>query len=161
MGPPARGRYRRERIDAVGASAARPAPGVLEAIADADVIVFPPSNPVVSIGTILQVPGIREALTRRRAPSSAFHRSSAARPCAAWPMPASTAIGVETTAAPSPSTTAPALLDGWLVDDVDAGSMEPPLDGIAVRSRPLLMVDLDATAAIARGVLDLAADLRA
>ena len=53
------------------------------------------------------------------------------------------------------------LLDGWLVDDVDAASMQPPLDGIEVRSRPLLMVDLDATAAIARSVLDLAADLRA
>ncbi|HEY3477859.1 MAG TPA: 2-phospho-L-lactate transferase, partial [Streptomyces sp.] len=46
----------------VGAEAAKPAPGVLEAITAADVIVFPPSNPVVSIGTILAVPGVREAI---------------------------------------------------------------------------------------------------
>ena len=48
----------------VGADQAKPAPGVLEAIAAADVILFPPSNPVVSIGTILAVPGIREAHRR-------------------------------------------------------------------------------------------------
>ena len=45
-----------------GAAQARPAPGVLEAIAAADVVLFPPSNPVVSIGTILAVPGIAEAV---------------------------------------------------------------------------------------------------
>jgi LPPG:FO 2-phospho-L-lactate transferase len=71
-----------------------------------------------------------------------------------------TAIGVATTARAVAEHYGPALLDGWLVDDVDADSLVPPLDGIAVRSRPLLMVDLDATAAIARSVLDLAADLR-
>ncbi len=51
------------------------------------------------------------------------------------------------------------MLDGWLVDDVDAASMVPPVDGIVMRSRPLLMTDIDATAAIARAVLELAADL--
>lgn len=54
------------RIDFDGLAVARPAPGVLEAIARADVIVIAPSSPVVSIGTILGVPGIREALTARR-----------------------------------------------------------------------------------------------
>ena len=49
-----------------GASAARPAPGVLEAIADADRIVICPSNPLVSIGPILAIPGIRDALITRR-----------------------------------------------------------------------------------------------
>ncbi|MCZ7530419.1 MAG: 2-phospho-L-lactate transferase [Acidimicrobiia bacterium] len=49
-----------------GAAAARPAPGVLEAIAQADSIVVCPSNPVISIGPILAVPGIRNALTERR-----------------------------------------------------------------------------------------------
>lgn len=46
----------------VGAEQAKPAPGVLEAIGEADVVLFPPSNPVVSVGTILAVPGIREAI---------------------------------------------------------------------------------------------------
>jgi LPPG:FO 2-phospho-L-lactate transferase len=49
-----------------GAEIASPAPGVLERIAEADVIVIAPSNPLVSIGPILAVPGVRAALTARR-----------------------------------------------------------------------------------------------
>src|SRR5207302_7406225 len=58
-------RSHRDEVDAVryeGAEAARPAPGVLEAIDGADMILLAPSNPYVSIGPILAVPGIREAL---------------------------------------------------------------------------------------------------
>jgi LPPG:FO 2-phospho-L-lactate transferase len=55
-----------ERIELVGIGAARPAPGVLAAIAAAERIVIAPSSPVVSIGTILAVPGVREALRARR-----------------------------------------------------------------------------------------------
>ncbi len=51
-----------------GAEAARPAPGVIESIERADAIVFAPSNPVTSIGPILAVQGIREALRRASAP---------------------------------------------------------------------------------------------
>ena len=50
-----------------GMERARPAPGVIEAIEDADGIVISPSNPLISIGPILSVPGIREALRKRRA----------------------------------------------------------------------------------------------
>jgi len=49
-----------------GADAARPAPGVLEALRTADTIVICPSNPVISIGPILAVPGIHDALVARR-----------------------------------------------------------------------------------------------
>src|SRR5690606_38623191 len=52
----------------VGAESAKPAPGVLDAIAAADVILFPPSNPVVSVGTILAVPGMREAIAEAGVP---------------------------------------------------------------------------------------------
>jgi len=55
-----------ERIVLVGIEAARPAPGVLEAVAAAERIVLCPSSPVVSIGTILAVPGVRAALAARR-----------------------------------------------------------------------------------------------
>lgn len=51
-----------------GAEAARPAPGVLESVESADAIVLAPSNPVTSIGPILAVPGVREALRRTAAP---------------------------------------------------------------------------------------------
>ena len=52
----------------IGADRAAPAPGVLEAIGEADLVLLPPSNPVVSVGTILAVPGVREALTLTAAP---------------------------------------------------------------------------------------------
>ena len=52
------------RID--GADAAKPAPGVLDAIADADVVVIAPSNPIVSIGPVLAIPGIEDAVRSRR-----------------------------------------------------------------------------------------------
>jgi LPPG:FO 2-phospho-L-lactate transferase len=55
-----------DRIEFVGVADARPAPGVLEALAAAERIVICPSSPVVSIGTILAVPGVRDALAARR-----------------------------------------------------------------------------------------------
>src|SRR5215210_7859489 len=50
----------------VGVDAARPAPGVVQALAAADAVLLAPSNPVVSIGTILGVPGLRDALLTSR-----------------------------------------------------------------------------------------------
>src|SRR4051812_20941731 len=52
----------------VGLAESGPAPGVLEAIEEAHLVLLPPSNPVVSIGTILGVPGIAESLKRTSAP---------------------------------------------------------------------------------------------
>src|SRR5205085_5447864 len=52
----------------VGLDKAAPAPGVLEAIASADVVLLPPSNPVVSLGTVLGVPGVRDAVRKTAAP---------------------------------------------------------------------------------------------
>jgi LPPG:FO 2-phospho-L-lactate transferase len=49
-----------------GADGARPAPGVLDAIADADLVIACPSNPIVSLGPVLAVPGVRDALVARR-----------------------------------------------------------------------------------------------
>src|SRR5450432_2999468 len=147
------------RIVAVGASAAQPAPGVLEAIATADVIVLPPSNPVVSIGTILQVPGIRSALIAAAAPVVGVSPIISDAPVRGMADACLAAIGVPTTARGVASHYGPELLRGWLVDDADAASTVGRIEGIVVRAMPLLMVDVDATAAIARGVLELAADL--
>jgi LPPG:FO 2-phospho-L-lactate transferase len=55
-----------ERIELLGIDRARPVPGALAAIAEAELIVICPSSPVVSVGTVLAVPGIRDALARRR-----------------------------------------------------------------------------------------------
>jgi LPPG:FO 2-phospho-L-lactate transferase len=69
-----------ERIELVGADRARPAPGLLEAIARAERIVICPSSPVVSIGTILSVPGVRAALAARRADCAAVSPIVGRRP---------------------------------------------------------------------------------
>ncbi|HYY06033.1 MAG TPA: 2-phospho-L-lactate transferase, partial [Candidatus Limnocylindria bacterium] len=66
-----RTRGRVTRIEIAGARRARPAPGVLGALGAADAVVIAPSNPLVSIGPILAVPGIRRALARRRARAAA------------------------------------------------------------------------------------------
>ena len=67
-------RGHRDEVDAVryeGAESAAPAPGVVEALEAADLILIAPSNPYVSIGPILAVAGVREAIARRRAPAVA------------------------------------------------------------------------------------------
>jgi len=54
-------------VEYAGAAAARPAPGVLEAVREADVVVVCPSNPVTSVGPVLAVPGVTDALGATRA----------------------------------------------------------------------------------------------
>ncbi|MBV9449392.1 MAG: 2-phospho-L-lactate transferase [Streptosporangiaceae bacterium] len=146
------------QIIAVGADSASPAPGVLDAIATADVVLFPPSNPVVSIGTILSVPGIRDAVAAKTVVGVSPIIGGA--PVRGMADACLTAIGVPTTAAAVAAHYGPDLLNGWLVDDQDKSSAEDlaPL-GIEVRAMPLLMRDLPATGAMARAALDLAQEL--
>ena len=143
------------RIEPVGAAAARPAPGVLEALRGADVVVLPPSNPVVSIGTILQVPGIREALVATSAPVVGVSPVIAGAPVRGMADACLAAIGVPTTAA-AVAGLYDDFLDGWLVAEED----EPPVrSGLEVRRRPLLMSSPAATADLAGAALDLALEL--
>ncbi|WP_131737838.1 2-phospho-L-lactate transferase [Actinomadura roseirufa] len=142
-------------IAAVGADDAAPAPGVLAAIADADVVLFPPSNPVVSVGTILSVPGIRDAVAAKTVVGVSPIIGGA--PVRGMADACLTAIGVETSARAVAEHYGSDLLDGWLVDEADEGVRA---EGVEVRSRPLLMSDPEATAAIARAALDLALELR-
>ena len=142
-------------IAAIGAEESKPAPGVLEAIEAADVVLFPPSNPVVSIGTILAVPGIRDAVATRTVVGVSPIIGDA--PVRGMADACLTAIGSETSARAVAELYGPGLLDGWLVDDADA---EVRVPGVEVRPRPLLMTDEEATAAIARAALDLALELK-
>ncbi len=147
-------------IVATGAAGAIPAPGVLDAIASADVVLLPPSNPVVSIGTILQVPGIRDALGRKTVVGVSPIIGGA--PVRGMADSCLAAIGVPASAAAVAAWYGDVLLNGWLVDDADkAAADDPELAGIAVRARPLYMHDLPATIQIAIECLDLAAALGA
>ncbi|MFE6691584.1 2-phospho-L-lactate transferase [Streptomyces sp. NPDC057743] len=146
----------------VGAEEAKPAPGVLEALAEADVILFPPSNPVVSVGTILAVPGVREAVAASGAPVVGLSPIVGDAPVRGMADKVLEAVGVESTAAAVAQHYGAGLLDGWLVDEVDAGAVaEVEAAGIRCRAVPLMMTDLDATAAMAREALALAAEVRA
>ncbi|GAA0926103.1 2-phospho-L-lactate transferase [Virgisporangium ochraceum] len=127
-----------KRFVFVGAEAAKPAPGVPDALATADAVLLAPSNPVVSIAPILAVPGLKEALTKPVVGVS---------PCLAT-------LGVECTAAGVGglygARSAGGILDAWLVDTADAGTT---VDGVRVVDRPLWMSDVDAAAAIATAAL--------
>ena len=143
-----------------GAATARPAPGVLAAIEAADVVLLPPSNPVVSIGPILAVPGIRRAVAAKTVVGVSPIIGGA--PVRGMADACLTAIGVETSATAVAAHFGPELLDGWLVDEQDKAAVDDPaLAGIAVRALPLYMRDVPATAEIARAALDLAAELGA
>ena len=151
-------------ITVTGAEAADPAPGVVDAIHDADVVVLPPSNPVVSVGAILSVPGIREAVRTTPAPVIGLSPIVGGAPVRGMADACLDAIGVETSAgavARHYGRRPEGLLDGWLVDEVDkAVADELVEEGWPARAVPLMMTDVDATAAMAQAALDLATELR-
>src|SRR3954452_10024992 len=147
-------------VVAIGADQSSPAPGVVEAIAGADLVVLPPSNPVVSIGTILAVPGIRDALRSTSAAVVGVSPIVGGAPVRGMADACLAAIGVETTAAAVARhygrRSEGGVLDAWLVDDADAAAaQELAAEGWTVRATPTLMTDVDATARIASAALDL------
>ncbi|MGK5530173.1 2-phospho-L-lactate transferase [Streptomyces sp. URMC 129] len=145
----------------VGAEQAAPAPGVLEALAAADVILFPPSNPVVSVGTILSVPGIREGIANAGVPVVGLSPIIGDAPVRGMADKVLAAVGVPATAAAVAQHYGSGLLDGWLVDTVDTEAVKVvEADGIRCRAVPLLMTDADAAAAMAREALALAEEVR-
>ncbi|HEY7048995.1 MAG TPA: 2-phospho-L-lactate transferase [Jatrophihabitantaceae bacterium] len=139
----------------VGLDEARPAPGVLEAIADADVVLLAPSNPVVSIGTILAVPGIRDAVASGPAPVIGLSPIVAGRPVRGMADACLPVLGVEVSAQGVAghygARRAGGLLDGWLVHSTDTADVP----GVRVRAVPLLMTSDEATAAMVDAALDL------
>ena len=145
-----------KQIVLVGADKAKPAPGVLAAIEQADVVILPPSNPVVSIGTILQIPGIREALEPK--PVVGVSPIIGGAPVRGMADACLTAIGVPTTAQAVLELYGTPLINGWLVAEVDK---DVALDGVRVVARPLLMTDPEAAADIARAALRLAEEVAA
>jgi LPPG:FO 2-phospho-L-lactate transferase len=145
-----------QRFVAVGMDRATPAPGVLDAIRQADVVLLPPSNPVVSIGIILGVPGVRDALRGTAAPVVGVSPLIGGLPVRGHADACLSAIGVEATAS-AVAGLYEDFLDGWLVSEEDAEGVRLPR--ATVQGRPLLMTDRDAAADIAGAALDLALQL--
>jgi LPPG:FO 2-phospho-L-lactate transferase len=145
-----------DRFVVAGLDRATPAPGVLEAIRSADVVILPPSNPVVSIGIILGVPGVRDALRGTRAPVVGVTPLVGGRPVRGHADVCLRTIGVEETSAGVAGLYAD-VLDGWLVDEDDPML---PRRGLEVLRRPLLMSSVEAAAEMAGAALDLGLRLR-
>jgi len=152
-------------IELVGADDARPAPGVVEAITGADVVLLPPSNPVVSVGTILQVRGIADALRSTPAPVVGVSPIIGDAPVRGMADACLEAIGVETSAYAVGAHYGPrsrgGVLDGWLVDTVDEAAVDKlAAEELPARAVPLWMTDEAATAKIAQAALGLATEVR-
>jgi LPPG:FO 2-phospho-L-lactate transferase len=148
-----RGDLPTERFVFVGAESAKPAPGVLDALAAADVVLVAPSNPVVSIAPILAVPGLREAVATATARVVGVSPIIGGAPVRGMADKCLAIVGAECTAAGVGALYGADLLDGWLVDTTDQGAEVP---GVTVRAVPLWMSDEQATAAMVRAAMELA-----
>lgn len=140
-----------QRFVVAGLDHAAPAPGVLDAIRGADLVLLPPSNPVVSIGIILGVPGVRDALRGSRAPVVGVSPLVGGRPVRGHADVCLRTIGVDSTSEAVAGLYAD-FLDGWLVDETD------PMTAVTrptVSARPLLMSSVERAADIAGAALDL------
>ncbi|HEY8019387.1 MAG TPA: 2-phospho-L-lactate transferase [Actinomycetota bacterium] len=137
-----------------GADTARPAPGVLEAIAAADVVVIGPSNPVVSISPILAVPGIRDAVEARRDRVVGVSGILGGAPLAGMADRLMPAVGLEVTAAGA-AAAYDGLLVAWVIDERDR-ELVPRIErdhGVRVAITDSVMVDDAAAEALARTAL--------
>ncbi|RHA41673.1 2-phospho-L-lactate transferase [Cellulomonas rhizosphaerae] len=144
----------------VGLEGSAAAPGVLAALIDADVVVLPPSNPVVSIGTILSLPGVRDALRSCAGPVVGVSPIVGGAPVRGMADACLDAIGVETTALAVAEhyglRADGGILDAWLVDTADADVVDPLRStGWVASATDTLMVDVPATARIAASALEL------
>jgi len=151
-----RGDLPTHRFVFVGADAAKPAPGVHEAVAGADVVLFAPSNPVVSVAPILAVPGLREAVADGPAPVVGVSPIIGGSPVRGMADRCLATLGVEVSAtgvgALYGARRDGGLLDGWLVDSTDEGADVP---GVTTRAVPLWMTDEAATAKMVEAAIEL------
>jgi LPPG:FO 2-phospho-L-lactate transferase len=152
-----RGELPAQRFVFVGAETAKPAAGVLDALAGADVVLLAPSNPVVSIGPILAVTGLRDALVGGPAPVVGVSPIIGGSPVRGMADKCLAAIDVECSASGVAglygARGSNGVLDGWLVDESD---LETTVDGVTVRAAPLWMTDEATTEVMVRAALDVA-----
>jgi LPPG:FO 2-phospho-L-lactate transferase len=145
-----------KRFVVVGAESAKAPDAVLAALAEADIVLVAPSNPVVSIGPILAVPGLRAAVAGGKAPVVGLSPIIGGAPVRGMADRCMEVAGVECSAAAAGgllgARSAGGILDGWLVDDVDEGATVP---GVEVRHRPLWMTDEATTATMVREAMAL------
>jgi len=148
-------------VDLSAARRARPGPGVLDAIAGAEVILFCPSNPIVSIGPILAVPGIRDALLAAPAPVVAISPIIGGAPVKGPADRLLRGLGHEVSARGVAALYGD-LLDGYVLDARDA-AQAADVEALGPRTRVVdtLMRSPEIAAELARTALALARSLQA
>ncbi|WP_314504213.1 2-phospho-L-lactate transferase [uncultured Microbacterium sp.] len=156
-----RAALRPARFENPGIDAVVPAPGVLEALAAADLVLIAPSNPVVSIGPILAVPGIHDAVRSARGRVVGVSPIIGGRVVRGMADVCLSAIGVETSAlavaAHYGARSGGGLLDDWLIAEEDAASAaDIARVGIRPVVTPLWMRDAATSAALAEAALQTA-----
>ena len=143
----------------VNVEAASPAPGLLEALAEAEAILFAPSNPIVSVGPILALPGVRAALQATKAPIVAVSPIVGGAPIKGPAAPLMRSQGLEVSAL-GIAHAYQGLIDGLVIDDLDAALAAPIAAlGIGVVVTDTIMRGPDEKAHLAQTALDLAASL--
>jgi len=143
-----------------GAAAARPAPGVLEAIRDAEAILIAPSNPIVSVGTILAVPGVRAALESTSAPIVAVSPIVGGAAIKGPAAPLMQALGYEVSARGVAQCYA-GLADVLVIDQVDAAlAGDIRAGGMEVVVADTIMRGPAEKRALAQTAIDAARELR-
>lgn len=149
-----------EGVDLSAAARARPGPGVLEALREARTIVLCPSNPVVSIGPILAVPGVRAALAERRAPALAISPIVGGAPVKGPADALLRGVGAEVSAR-GVARLYRDLIDGFVLDQQDRAELaDVEVLGLRARAVDTIMRDATSAARLARAVLELAGELR-
>jgi LPPG:FO 2-phospho-L-lactate transferase len=149
-----------EAVDLSAARAARPAPGVLEALRGAGTLLVCPSNPVVSIGPILAVPGVREAIRESRAPAVAVTPIVGGRPIKGPADILLRGVGAEVSAR-GVAALYRGVARGFVLDAADRGELaDVEALGLRAVATDTIMRDAEAAARLARVALDLAASLR-
>ena len=153
-------RQQRKRSVPPAAADAAPGPGVLDALRGAQTILLCPSNPVVSIGPILALPGVREAIAASGAPVVAVSPIVGGAPVKGPADALLRGIGAEVSARGVARLYA-SFVNGFVLDRRDEAEL-PDIEALGIRARCVetLMRDTGVAAALARSALDLAEALR-
>ena len=148
-----RGEGRVKKVELRGISNALAAPGVCEAIGCAQLVIIPPSNPIVSIGPIVGLPGVREALQETSAPIVGISPLVAGKPIKGPADRMLSGLGIEA------STVGVAgmykdFLDSFVIDTQDARHQATlEAQGLTVQATDTIMTNMDKSVALARTVI--------
>ena len=142
------------KVELHGIDTARAAPGVCEAIQSAQLVILPPSNPIVSIGPILALPGVREAMRTTTAPIVAMSPLVAGKPIKGPADRLLGGLGIEVSAI-GVATLYRDFLDTFVIDTQDAAQRERVEHfGLSVIVTDTIMSDIEKSTTLARVVVE-------